>query len=256
MELEIKSRSGTPQEKAYAEKLIPIIAHHHLLLVTLMLWNASATEALPIFLTALVPEYLAIIISVTLVLFMGEIIPASILTGPNQLRITAYLAPLVYFVLFVFFPLAYPISLVLDRVIGHDEGMTMYNRKEISTMMRLQREAGVKRLTHAKSRASSAHTGHSHSTGGHGDTLFEEEEVVIIDGALKYREMAVGEVMTPAEEVFMVGVTENLDYKLIYEIFKSGYSRIPVYEKDKDDVVGLILAKDLIFIDPEVRLHV
>lgn len=38
----------------------------------------------------------------------------------------------------------------------------------------------------------------------------------------------------------------------MYEIFKSGYSRIPVYEKSKNDIVGLILAKDLIFVDPEV----
>ena len=41
-------------------------------------------------------------------------------------------------------------------------------------------------------------------------------------------------------------------YQTIAEIFQAGYSRIPVYEKDKNDIIGLILAKDLIFIDPEV----
>jgi metal transporter CNNM len=251
MEMEIKARSGTPQEKLYAAKLIPIISQHHLLLVTLMLWNASATEALPIFLTALVPEYVAIIISVTLVLFVGEIIPASILTGPKQLQIAANCTPLVYLVLVIFFPLAYPISKCLDYVIGHGEGMTIYNRKEISTMMRLQREEGVKRASvHSKSKSRATSHGASSSAGG--ETLFEEEEVTIIDGALRYREMAVSEVMTPAENVYMVSVKEKLNYKLIYEIFKSGYSRIPVYDKDYNDVVGLILAKDLIFIDPEV----
>ena len=236
MEMEIKARSGTEEEKKYAAKLIPIISHHHLLLVTLMLWNASATEALPIFLSALVPEWVAIIISVTLVLFMGEIIPASILTGPNQLKITAALAPLVYFVLFVFFPIAYPIAKGLDYVIGHSD-MTIYNRTEISTMMRLHREEGVKR-----------------AAGGHHqqESMYEEEEVNIIAGALKYREIAVSEVMTPAVHAYMISVEETLNYKLIYEIFKSGYSRIPVYEKDRNDVVGLILAKDLIFVDPEV----
>lgn len=38
----------------------------------------------------------------------------------------------------------------------------------------------------------------------------------------------------------------------MYEIFKSGYSRIPVFDKDRNDVAGLILAKDLLFIDPDV----
>jgi metal transporter CNNM len=240
MEMEIKARSGSEEEKKYAAKLIPIISHHHLLLVTLMLWNASATEALPIFLSALVPEYVAIIISVTLVLFVGEIIPASILTGPKQLQITASLTPLVYFVLTIFFPIAYPIAKGLDYVIGHSD-MTMYNRTEISTMMRLHREVGVKRATEA---------GHGHAANS--DSLYAEEEVDIIAGALKYREMMVSQAMTPALQAYMISAADTLNYKLIYEIFKSGYSRIPVFEKDRNDVVGLILAKDLIFIDPEV----
>ena len=86
-EMKMKSRSGTTEEKKYATKVIPVIRRHHLLLVTLMLWNATATEALPIFLSGLVPEYLAIIISVTLVLIVGEIIPAAILTGQSGLFI-------------------------------------------------------------------------------------------------------------------------------------------------------------------------
>lgn len=117
-EMTIKSRSGTVEEKRYAAKVLPIISRHHLLLVSLMLWNAAATEALPIFLSALVPEYLAIIISVTLVLFVGEIIPASILTGPNQLLIAANLTPMVYLVLLFFYPIAYPISCILDYLLG------------------------------------------------------------------------------------------------------------------------------------------
>ena len=117
-EMTIKSRSGTVDEKRYAAKVLPIISRHHLLLVSLMLWNAAATEALPIFLSALVPEYLAIIISVTLVLFVGEIIPASILTGPNQLLIAANLTPMVYLVLLFFYPIAYPISCILDYLLG------------------------------------------------------------------------------------------------------------------------------------------
>lgn len=137
MEMKIKSESGTEQEKLYSAKVLPIISRHHLLLVTLMLWNASATEALPIFLNKIVPEYVAIIISVTLVLLFGEIIPASILTGPKQLQIAASLTPVVYVVLFLFFPIAYPIALILDYVIGHEEGVTMYSRREIVTMMKV-----------------------------------------------------------------------------------------------------------------------
>ena len=91
--------------------------------------NASATEALPIFLSGIVDELEAIILSVTAVLLFGEIIPASILTGPNQLKIAATLTPLVYLVMIVFFPLAYPISLLLDYFIGHESAIKVYNKK-------------------------------------------------------------------------------------------------------------------------------
>lgn len=43
--------------------------------------------------------------------------------------------------------------------------------------------------------------------------------------------------------------------QLLFEIFKSGYSRIPVYDRDVNDVIGLVLAKDLIFVEVEVSLH-
>jgi len=52
-----------------------VIKHRHLLLVTLLVSNAACLESLPIFLDKLVPSWLAIVLSVTAVLFFGEIIP-------------------------------------------------------------------------------------------------------------------------------------------------------------------------------------
>lgn len=202
--MKIKSTSGTEKEKEYANKVLPIIKNHHLLLVSLMLWNASATEALPIFLNKLVPEFVSIIISVTLVLMFGEIIPASILTGPNQLQIAATLTPLVYVVLVIFFPIAYPLSLLLDRIIGHDDGVTMYSRGEIVTMMRIQHEEGMRRTLHNDIR----------------DTM-NKDEVTIIGGALTFRDMIVSRVMTFEKDIYMINIRETLSYKVIIEISES-----------------------------------
>ena len=49
-------------------------------------------------------------------------------------------------------------------------------------------------------------------------------------GALKYKDMTVSEVMTPLQNTFMLSVDEKLDFETIAMIFKTGYSRIPVYE--------------------------
>jgi len=245
MEMKIKSESGTESEKRNARKVLPIIVKHHLLLVTLMLWNATAMEALPIFLNKLVPEWLAIVLSVTLILFVGEIVPAAILTGPKQLEIAAALTPVVILVIFLFLPVAYPISLALDHLLGHDEGITQYNRREMATLVRLQHQEQMQA---------------SNQAGGHGDggeggvdgQHMHVDEVAIIEGALTYRNTLVTEVMTPINETFMLSARERLNYKTLSEIFKAGYSRIPVFDQeDKNDVIGLMLVKDLIFVDPE-----
>jgi metal transporter CNNM len=287
MEMKIKSQSGSAKEKEYANKVLPIIQNHHLLLVSLMLWNASATEALPIFLNRLVSEYISIIISVTLVLLFGEIIPASILTGPKQLQIAATLTPLVYLILGIFFPIAYPLSLLLDCLIGHDDAMTMYSRNEIVTMMQLQHAEALKRYNNNNNHSHS-HS-HSHSIASHSDRhhtnssvvsrtnplnnnhhtnnnsnnsnnsnnnmnlrdTMNADEVTIIGGALTYRDIRTSSVMTSFEEIFSISFNATLSYKLIYDIFKAGYSRIPVYRNDdKHDIVSLLLVKDLIFVDP------
>lgn len=59
------------------------------------------------------PAWLAIILSVSLVLFFGEILPSAIFTGKWQLAIASSLAWLVYMLMFLFSPIAWPLSWIL-----------------------------------------------------------------------------------------------------------------------------------------------
>ena len=79
----------------------------------------------------------------------------------------------------------------------------------------------------------------------------EKEHGDVVQGALNYKEMKVGEVMTPLEDVFMLSKHARLDFKVVRDIFQQGFSRIPVYGQSREDILGLLLVKDLIFIDPE-----
>ena len=232
-ELEIKLRSGTRQEKEYAGKLLPVIRNHHFLLVTLMLWNASAMEALPIFLNKLVDEWLAILLSVTIVLIFCEILPAAILTGPNQLYLSTKLVPLVWVVFVIFAPASYPMSYVLDLWLGKDEGHTLYNRHNLVAMVKLQHELAL----------------HNSSDLENPDEHVHHDDIAILSGALNFRNITVYQVMTV--DVFMLSIDETLNFETMAKIFKEGHSRVPVYEEDRNHVVGLLLVKDLIFIDPD-----
>jgi len=117
--LELKVINGDESEKRDAGKIIPILNRRHWLLVTLLLMNTAVMEALPIFLGKIVPEVYAIIVSVTLVLLFGEILPQAICTGPSQIRIAASLSWLVNFFMFLTSPISYPLSLLLDTCFGN-----------------------------------------------------------------------------------------------------------------------------------------
>ena len=116
--LELRSANGTDEEKAHAAKVLPILADRHWLLVTLLLMNAAAMETLPLCLDKIFPEYLAIIISVTLVLFFGEVIPQAYCTGPDQVKIAAMVAPLTRGLMLGSSILTYPLGKLLDKILG------------------------------------------------------------------------------------------------------------------------------------------
>ncbi|KAE8887979.1 hypothetical protein PF005_g11419 [Phytophthora fragariae] len=169
LNVRILEMEGTELEKQWARKVRPVLERHHLLLVTLLIVDASANEALPIFLDKLVPEGVSIILSVTCVLMFGEIIPSAIFTGPNQLRIAAALTPGVKVLMAVVFPLAYPISKLLDWWIGADHDAAQYKRNELKALVALQRESGAIRQSFVESRLcdyemESASTSSAHSS--------------------------------------------------------------------------------------------
>jgi CBS domain containing-hemolysin-like protein len=164
LKLRIKLRTGTESEKAAVKRILPLLDNHHLLLCTLLLYNAAANEALPIFLDAIVPAWAAVIIAVTLVLLCGEIVPTALFTGPNQLQIASRFTSLVYFLQFIFYPVAYPMAKVLDYILGEGEDDDHLNREEISAMMKILQENRQPQLLINPSNNSGPH---DHSNNNH-----------------------------------------------------------------------------------------
>ena len=74
--LKVLQRGGKPKIRKYASRIITVVKNHHLLLVTLLLANATAAETMPIFLGKITTEVVAILVSVTAVLLFGELVSA------------------------------------------------------------------------------------------------------------------------------------------------------------------------------------
>ncbi len=68
---------------------------------------------------------------------------------------------------------------------------------------------------------------------------------------MKFKNIRVSAVMTPIDDVFMLPYSTTLNFETISLINNSGYSRIPVYENERDNVVGILHVKDLSLIDAD-----
>eukprot|EP01128_Nolandella_sp_AFSM9_P012489 TRINITY_DN9330_c0_g1_i2.p1 TRINITY_DN9330_c0_g1~~TRINITY_DN9330_c0_g1_i2.p1 ORF type:complete len:527 (-),score=95.35 TRINITY_DN9330_c0_g1_i2:134-1549(-) len=251
--LRILAESGTPDQKKYAKKIIPLISNHHLLLVTLLLCNAGAMEALPVFLEKLMPPFVAIIVSVTAVLSFGEIIPQAICTRYG-LAIGYYASWFVWGLIVVVFVIAYPIAKLLDCLLGSDHG-TFYRRAELKELIQQHKNTGI---NHSGGSSGDVVVGdfsdEKHSEHAHGDLT--NDEVSVIRGALSMTEKTLSEgVYQPMKNVYCIPMSATLDQELLNTIARVGHSRLPVYRHHRGHIVGLILTKNLIGIEIGSRIR-
>ena len=82
-------------------------------------------------------------------------------------------------------------------------------------------------------------------TEGHREGLLEEEAREMIEGVIELGDVVVSHVMTPRTEMHMLQVQQSWDAVLDY-VTAVGHTRIPVYDKSRDDVVGILYIKDLL----------
>ena len=79
------------------------------------------------------------------------------------------------------------------------------------------------------------------------DGGIDKEEGSLIRSAIEFNELEAIDILTPRVDV--IGVSVELSKPEIAKVFaKTGYSRLPVYEKDMDNVVGILNIKDLIVV--------
>ena len=217
--LEIKLNNGTEQEKIYAKKIRKIIADHHWILVTLLVCNAFACEAMPILLDKLVNPMVAIIISVTVLLFVGEIIPQALCTGPKQMKIAAFLAPFTYCLMIITFPISFPIARFMDLVIGK-HSKTRFCNNDLKSVIELHLKEANENIN--------------------------SEQINYFTGFLDIINTKIKEMMIPLDKVYKLDYNFKLNHNSLNEMIEKGYSRIPIYENIPNNLKGVLLLKDLI----------
>ena len=90
---------------------------------------------------------------------------------------------------------------------------------------------------------------------GHEDGVIESEEREMIYNVFDFGDAVAKDVMIP--RIDMVTVDKEATYEEVMEVFKDCmYTRIPVFEEDKDNIIGLINIKDFILVEDKAKFKI
>ena len=84
--------------------------------------------------------------------------------------------------------------------------------------------------------------------------VIDPDTVAMMEGALLVSEMQVRDIMVPRSEIVFIE-EDSLPADFLSEIIDSGHSRFPVYDDKRENILGILLAKDLLSLahDPEYQ---
>ena len=75
--------------------------------------------------------------------------------------------------------------------------------------------------------------------------LIEGDALSMIEGVLQVSEMRVRDIMVPRAQMDVIEIADTPD-KFIPHVIATAHSRFPVTDRDRNDVIGILLAKDLL----------
>jgi magnesium and cobalt transporter len=84
--------------------------------------------------------------------------------------------------------------------------------------------------------------------------LMDADALTIIEGALQASETRVADVMVPRTQMDVIDIDDPLD-KILPVVIATAHSRFPVVDGDRDNVLGILLAKDLLRIQAEKKFN-
>ncbi|XP_054853573.1 metal transporter CNNM3 isoform X2 [Eublepharis macularius] len=218
VELYVLRDCGSESEREASKVLETVRQRGTFVLCSLLILSSLANAALAVLFYRAVGMLVPAILGVAgLVFLLAEVLPFTIssrwglLLAPRGLWLTQLFMLLT-------FPISLPLSKVLELALHHDTS-TCLLREKILDMVR------------------------------NSDPYNEFVREEFSKGAL--RNKTVEDVLTPLDECFMLNASAVLDFNNMSMIMQSGYTRIPVYEDERTNLVDMLYVKDLAMVDPD-----
>lgn len=79
----------------------------------------------------------------------------------------------------------------------------------------------------------------------HKEGLIDADALAMIEGVFQVGELAARDILVPRSQIDWIDINESIE-DTTAEVIKAAHSRFPVYEDNRDNVIGILLAKDLL----------
>ncbi|MCU7809980.1 MAG: hemolysin family protein, partial [Candidatus Thiodiazotropha sp. (ex Notomyrtea botanica)] len=195
------------------------------MLITILIGNNVVNIAASAMATVIATDYfgdsgpgIAVGVLTILILVFGEITPKSLATRFSE-RISLFIAPIIYGFMRMIYPLVWLFLQFTNWVQSSTRAMEdpLVTESEVITLIEHGEEEGV----------------------------IDTGEREMIERIFNFNDLKAEDVMTPRRQVFRIDGRRSLR-DVLPEILEQNYSRIPLYKEDADEIVSLVILRDLI----------
>ena len=232
----IRLRNMVEEHVKNADKIMVLLEDPNRLLSSILVGNNLVNNGASALTTALAIQIfngdagngagIATIIITILILIFGEITPKTIAAQKAE-KVALIVVNLIGFFVMIFRPVVAVLNIAtggLIRLFGCDpkEKPPLITEAELKTIVNVSHEEGV----------------------------LELEERTMINNVFDFGDSKAKDVMTPRTDI--MAVPKDVTYAEFAELIREeGFSRIPVYNEDLDDIVGVLYVKDVFHVKPK-----
>lgn len=225
----IRLKMSSDEGNKKAKKTQKLLNNYNLTIVSIVVGNNIVNILLPtistLFFTQLISNKLiAIFVSTVLmtiiVIFFGEIIP-KIYGKDQQENFVFKVVDILDIMIKILYPITKIFLVLTDFIQDHFFPETSDEEIEVEEELLTRIEEGVE------------------------EGSLNEDEEELIRNAIEFEEIRVEEVLRPKADIFMINVDTPND-KIFMLMSQERYSRIPVYEHDTDNIIGILYERDFL----------
>ncbi|KAK7895466.1 hypothetical protein WMY93_020791 [Mugilogobius chulae] len=220
VELYVLHSCGSEEEKRTAKRLEPVRRRGNFMTCSLLFLCALGCSVLAVLLyRALGWTVSAVFTSAFLIFFIVELVPHIVCSGYG-FQMAPALTWLAQVSMVLTCPLSCPLGLILDLALRRDIS-TCGIREKVMEMVRTNVN----------------------------DPYSEFVKEEFSRGTLRTK--TVEDILTPLKDCFMLPSSAVLDFSTMSEIMQCGYTRVPIYEEERSNIVEILYVKDLALVDPD-----